>query len=503
MLHPMFLPLLLIPHVVIPASLLYLIYSMEHDTPPTSPTMCPAIKLPLHTTDEPSGPSKTSRRRHARPRRHAGVVKDLSQSVSPMRQFARENLTRLREERYRYINRREAQKIPSSPMRTLVQTVQFQRELKDRLRCPAISRSPMHQLARTESFKEHISDLCLVREVERELIETNPMRLMCYQERDNIQTLARRMSFKRELQSSRMHQFIRGYLARTNIMQHALYMSIKAASMNDSPLRRWTIENGTLIQASAKQMAEIRDLRSQTLGQIKESLNKNYGRLYRRYALREYRRQNNIPEVQLLPGCNSYATIVFPQDVQIVDRFLADCNLDGMSGVSLFTGCTIYIDKNHYRSYASALITAGNSIDDLTDTAQTFKNISHLTHKDTQVQILADSSKIQCPEGSGIERKLEFYFVKRDRNNFTLSDYKTCSGKITDFLRRFPDLTVSIGFVGRWLGDTMLVTLSGTSQAGGKIKYTNISTDLIQTVNLVKGVIFQKIVDRTCWLHLP
>jgi hypothetical protein len=262
--------------------------------------------------------------------------------------------------------------------------------------------------------------------------------------------------------------------------------------MASSPLREWTLLNSASIQCHANKMHEIRSLRSRTLKKIGDLLSEKSQDLTVR--------RNLIPEVQFQPTCASYVIIIFPQDLQIVDRFLADSNLGGLQSVERFTGYTIYTDKNHYRSYATSLLVSGRTINDLIDAAHTFKNISHLTHKNTQVQILSDSDKIQCNHRSLLVRKIELYFVKRDRRDFRPSDYKTCSVKTTGFLKRYPDLTFTIGFVGRWLGDTVLITIQGPFEL--PIKYNNLCADLIQVVNLIKGIIFQKIMDRTCWLHL-
>jgi len=161
-----------------------------------------------------------------------------------------------------------------------------------------------------------------------------------------------------------------------------------------------------------------------------------------------------------------------------------------------------------------------HTVKDLVCVAHTFENISHISDaSDTQVQLLSDSGKITCkselpgadPEaGAGAEpkskskcgsRMIELYFVKRDRKNFKQKDHDICHKKISKFMSQYPHLHYTIKYMEYWLSDTMLVTVTGP-QTDTNIKYHNLSEDLIRVVNLVKGVIFQKIMDRTCWLHL-
>jgi hypothetical protein len=374
---------------------------------------------------------------------------------------------------------------------------QFRQEKHDMM-----DSSPMRKLARTVVFQEHIEDEQMFREMDHAWMMKNPIRLLTIREKTNIESMARQMRFTRSVSPSKMHQFISRASNHASLMYLATCHTYKYVRMAASPLHRWTESNGLSIVAGAEEIQYIHLERSRVLSEIGESLAKNYCILYRKYMLREYRRQHRIPEVQFLDGCSNYAIIIFPADVQIVDRFLADSNLEGFRNFTLWTG------KNHFQSYATSLLAAtdeGVTINDLTDAAQTFKNISHLTHRETQVQILADSSKIVVPDlpGSTPRRHIEFYFVRRDRSRFRQSDFKSCTAKINEFIGSQPgsELTSAVGFVNRWLSDTMVIRLVGP--ATEDLKYDNLSTDLIQVINLTKGVIFQKIVDRTCWIHLP
>lgn len=554
--HPAIIPLLLIPHVAIPAGLIYLLYldhqetisQVRYDTPDLELGLDPSFQV-LDTDLNVIKQEKEF------------FISQTHHIPSPMSSYIKKNKYMLNDRVHLHIWNMELCRMRQTPMRDLASSAAFQTELhakvetlyalrdwqtfykncynhlvvrritqqhglvtsklakciRDNIWYSFIAEelrtyehdmfmdSPMHKLATNPEFYDWIYGEQLLRVIDRYFRETTPMHILAIKEQDNIVKMARQMSFSRVVRPSKMYNFISNPNNRMAIVYFGSRNMARMAEMTSSPLRVWSHNNKYQLSVRATEYCEIKTLRTQTLQNITGLLARNYGMLYRKHTLKEYRRKNGIPEIQFLPHCASYASIIFPIDMQLADRFLADSNLDG------FITQTIYTDRNHYQTYAVSLLTSVSanqpSIDDLTDAAQTFKNISHLTHEATQVQILSDSTKISfLPDPDSdptvqAKRYIEFYFVCRDRTDFRNSDFKTCNARITEFLKRFPALEYKVGFVGRWLSDTMVLQVTGPCNDGIG-KYINIVTDLIRVVNLVKGVIFQKVIDRTIWIQL-
>lgn len=555
--HPAIIPLLLIPHVAIPAGLIYLLYLDHQETTSQSRFDTPDLELGLG----PSFQVLDTDLNVIKQGKEFFITQTQTQQIatpSPMSTYIKKNKYALNDRAHMHIWNMELCRMRQTPMRDLASSAAFQTELRAKIETIYALRdwqtfykncynqlivrritqqhglvtsklakcvrdniwysfiagelrtyehnmfmeSPMHKLATKPEFYDWLYGEQLLRVIDRYFRETTPMHILAVKEQANIVKMARQMSLKIMVRPSKMYNFISNPNNRMAIVYFGSRNMARIAEMTSSPLHVWSYNNKYQLSARAAQYWEIKTLRTQTLQNITGLLARNYGTLYRKHTLKEYRRQNGIPEIQFLPHCASYANIVFPINMQLADRFLADSNLDG------FITQTIYTDRNHYQSYAVSLLVSANhqpSIDDLTDAAQTFKNISHLTHEATQVQILSDSTKISFPVPDPTvqaNRYIEFYFVCRDRTDFRNSDFKICNARITEFLKRFPALNYKVGFVGRWLSDTMVLQVTGPCNDAGIGKYINIVTDLIRVVNLVKGVIFQKVIDRTIWIQL-
>lgn len=552
MYHPMIIPLLITPHLSIPAGIMYLIYLDNKET--IACVRCAQEQSRLRRKEN----SKLAKFIRENPPNDRQMLKLKLKPVnlkvliddgssfnvnSPMTAFVKSNKFDLI---YKSMCCKTRKYIPVTPMSYLVKDPMFQMELKDAVyykdlgqqckqhyTCNVVSKianqhgmvtsklagfiresvwypiiaeilrnsrreeaqeSPMSNLARAVDFKDYIYDQAMFRDADYYFMENSPMHLLAVNEQQNINYMARRLKIK----SSPMHQFAKDKNNSLMIMYLSSGITFRKARMTSSPIHIWTRFNKHHLKYASWEMFEIGQQRKQVLHTIKQLLNKNYGRMYRKFMLREFRKSHGIPEVEFKPGCSNYAIIQFPRDVQIVNRFLADSNLDG------FTNHTIYYDRNHYQSFATSILVPYSgkpSINDITDAAQTFKNISSLTECETVVNVLSDSSKIIISETEpNAEHHTDIYFVKRDRKTFTSSELRNCSNKIYGFLKRYPNINCKIGCSERWLSDTMVVTL--TSSENKDINYSNLNTDLIQVVNLIKGIIFQKVADRISWLHL-
>lgn len=311
----------------------------------------------------------------------------------------------------------------------------------------------------------------------------------------NIKALAAKKRFNRMVKASPLYRWTRNNkleLATSNTERSARRVLEYA-----SPLRLFTCENHEPLQQAARDMYCLRYNQQVYRDWIGDDLRKNYGTLYRKHAMRAYRIENNIPEVTFDENCSNTAFIVFTPNKHLANQFLADSNLED------FRSTTVYWNKNNFQSYAYSHLGRGVCINDLTDAAQTFLNISHLTDENTQVQMHADTGKMNIPEGGTTHRHIWIYFVKRDLTEFKADQFKTCSTKVRDYFRRMKDadVDVRVGCVDKWLSGTLVVRIESLNDAD--IPFENISKDIINMVNLVKGVIYAKMSDRIGWIHLP
>jgi hypothetical protein len=594
-------PILIIPHVAIPAALMYVLYLEQQETisrvrrsqhrprrsrppPPASNDTAQAKcvkKLNIKTNScNNAGPSPSPSHSHSHiraarekyvelfgvdaiPPSHKQIRKLMSSESlydchSPMSVYITDKQGMLNMIRSNMSLKRSLCKPKKTPMRDLVQDPLFQNELIDAANTVCFNRfyklvlkdwmnskvlpkipvqrglilsqlrpilmstlwyaeiqksfaesalwhmnqSPMRSLAQTNKLREHIFDAAFFREVDQEKIDDNPMRKLALEEPVEIARLARTKSLNMTLNRSPMSRFVRsnGNITKQMISWLAGEYSRRLARLIGSPLRHFTVTNRDFILHKACEFQLIQQERKAITTKIVELLSRNYGTLYRKFLLKEFRKEHNIPDVTFGLHCTNTARIVFPWNMQLVNKFLADSNLDG------FTSKTLYQGKNQFQSYAYSLLGSGTSINDLTDAAQTFKNISHLTDKDTQVLMLADSTGIEIPDNMSAlcKRHIEIHFVKRDRSTFKQAQFDIVLSKVRDFKKRqcSKDLTITVNCLEKWLSDEIVVVVEGNCD-GNFETFETLNRELVHHVNLIKGVIFAKLIDLTAWLHLP
>lgn len=357
--------------------------------------------------------------------------------------------------------------------------------------------SPMHQLALNQQFKQHLVAYQQRKHDELRQRSRDHMWWVTLLEEHNIKRLADKKRFNREVNASPMHQFIQTRDSRFELCAIVAHRINRHVLEFSSPLRAFTCENKRAIILMAGDMHCTKHIKSVYRSWICDDLRKNYGALSRKYAMRAYRLENNIPEVTFDKDCANTAFIVFTPNKHLANQFLADSNLED------FDSTTIYWNKNNFQSYAYSHLGRGVCINDMTDAAQTFLNISHLTDENTKVQIHADTGKLCIPDGAQTQRYIWIYFVKRDLTEFSDSLFKTCSNRVRDYFRRMKDadVDVRVGCMDKWLSDKLVVRIESVNDPN--VQFDNISRDIINTLNLVKGVIYAKRSDRVGWIHLP
>lgn len=355
--------------------------------------------------------------------------------------------------------------------------------------------SPMRGLAQSTDFQDWLTAHQQRKQDALRLRTRDHMWWITVIEAENIKKLAAQKRFNREVKISPLHRWTQNnqLAVTTEVLERSARRVMEAAS----PLRLFTCENMGALICTAYRMHCDKYKQQVYRAWVCDDLRRNYGRLYRKHAMRAYRIENNIPEVTFDENCSNTAYIVFTPNKHLANQFLADSNLED------FRSTTIYWNKNNIQSYAYSHLGRGVCINDLTDAAQTFLNISHLTDENTQVQMHADTGKITIPEGGRTYRHILIYFVKRDRTEFKADQFKTCAGKVRDYFRRMKDadVDVRVGCVDKWLSDTLVVRIESVNE--DNIQFNHISKDIITTVNLVKGVIYAKMSDRIGWIHLP
>lgn len=533
--HPILIPIMVIPHVVIPTVMFYILHlerkesissvrraqasrrvqSSPSSTPVISNTISP---LSLYICDHKQilqdiyyrmsyqrhlcQPKKTKMRELASTRK---FQKELNVSVTRINENRRAS-DLWKEYYYTHVLPKLAMQrgIVMSKLRPFLMCSTWysiiSNELRE-IRYDAMQLSPMYKLGQSKQFQSELDNIQQIRLYERYLERTNKLRIVSSIEKDNIVRLARVKQFNRTLNKSPMHRFIISNNYHAKLFLRSLGAIQRHLTMVSSPLKVWCSANKYVIKQHVLTFDEIRMNRAKVLKNIANILAINYGSIYRKYVLKAFRAKNAIADVTLNNNCNNHAVIVFPLDIQAVDQFLSDSNLDG------FVTKTIFSSTNHFQSQATSFLALQQgkdpTIDELTDAAQTFKNISCLSDYDTHIRILSESGKINIPtdQVEKCQRIIEIHFVKRDRKDFKVGQYQSCVSRVNEMTKRYPYISITVGFLGRWLSDTIIVTMTGPITTTEK--YTNISTDMIQMINLVKGVIFAKMIDNTCWLSLP
>lgn len=358
--------------------------------------------------------------------------------------------------------------------------------------------SPLHNLSSTDDFKDALFDNLIMRQWSIFYFDNHPMHKLAMAEAENISLLASRRTIKSLLKESVMHNFITNTNNRIEFRDFIDFKRKSYETLKKSPLRIWTKYNKQIVNENAHRLFYIKAKRCKTLLDIEESLFREYPIIQKSMNLQTFKREYNIGNVAFSNDCCNYVTIEFPPNTQLVDQFLSESNLDG------FVGKTTYYNKNEFISHANCLLDnhEPTNVDALINAAQTFKNISHLTNQDTKVSVLADSGKVEVPidDENSCKRLIELHFVKRDHTDFTVSQYRSCMNKAKEFVKNHESISFEIGFMNRWLSDTLIITLSHTDFI--KVKSNNLASDIIQSINLIKGIIFAKVIDRVQWLQL-
>jgi len=281
--------------------------------------------------------------------------------------------------------------------------------------------------------------------------------------------------------------------------------------MYSSPLHKWTIVNSDLVALRANILEDIQRLRREGLTAIQDGLARQYGRLYRPVALKNYRETHGATPMEFMDGCSNMVSIVFPPNVHLADQFLAESNLDGFQNRVFYTG------PDQFESCTSTILDCPrevkSSLDDLTEAAQTYYNLSKLISSNTNtnagaasVEILADSTRLESKSSVGWERRIEIHFVKRDRTSFTKDQYGSVMKKVGIFQKKYSGVTFKVGFLSRWLGEILVIQVQTTQSMQQEQEQEQHSAhrtaDLIQSINLIKGIIFARRTDYVCWMRI-
>lgn len=352
--------------------------------------------------------------------------------------------------------------------------------------------SPMRKYVKTYDIADKLVSCAFARAIDEYEMEISPMRRCAVEEQETIQ----HGLFHLRMNASTMKRAVESIYAQYYIQLCAARLTHRRAQMTSSPLRVFTRHNKDIIIHAVNQRKSRGYQRDCTLRALVEDFHKNYGRITRRMQVGTYKKEHNIPEVALEDGSIHTAMIVFPSNMQLVDKFLAESNLEG------FTDRVYYQGKHHFRSYATALF-VNKTVDEIIDTARTYKHISHLTQTDTMVWILSTNNKMTIPEDQQdlCTRRSEICFVRRDRCKFTESQYRQAHNKVRDYLKRLKNdkIQFAVSFIGSWLSNELVITLEAPMDVDVKPLYR----ELIHQVNLIKGFIFAKLIDNVRWVSLP
>ena len=95
-------------------------------------------------------------------------------------------------------------------------------------------------------------------------------------------------------------------------------------------------------------------------------------------------------------------------------------------------------------------------------------------------------------------------FTRRDQSRFTLALYKKCIAKAQEYVNRYNnthtgELKLGVGFSKKWLSTELVVTIE--CPYPDNVMRTVLS-DMVQHINLIKGVLFAQSTDQVRWIRL-
>jgi hypothetical protein len=257
---------------------------------------------------------------------------------------------------------------------------------------------------------------------------------------------------------------------------------------SSSLLRRYSIANASAIAAKCDEHEKRKEMRLRIVTDLKES---NYTKVYTKMLLHRFQLEHGIPEVNITGQYNT-AYVMLPRMKN--NQFVVDTNLE------CFEPVDDYYSEDDLQSYCvNHNICSGSSLD-LINLARTFKDLSR---DPSSVWILTDSNKIALGyETYDSSYYIRMSFVRRDREVFNLSQYKVCRTIIQEYLREKPGFEVRLAFEGKWLTDELIVIIEAPLKLKTRLEIRNIVEDIAQRINLIKGLIFAKIVDQIKWIEL-
>ena len=359
-----------------------------------------------------------------------------------------------------------------------------------------MANSPMRKLSADPHVQEVLCDSSFIRDYIYGLQERSPMKQYIAEHGNFLRSCARRFLLIHTMARSSMVRC--AWTHSGDFWYQANLRELRNENQETSVMR--AIKEDDIKQAVTDRAWRLAN-QNAVRKRLHEDLARNYNTLYRKVLIRNYRKENNIPNPTLVPGYTT-AAILFPRNQMKNNQFLADSSLED------FEPKEEYYTPVEFRSYCVTNLQDPANVGDLVDVAKTFKQISHLTDEDTEVHILTDSTKIQFTENDEDMATCQATaaFMRRDQSKFTSSLFNKCQSKIRDYVKRYnnnaePDaqLEARISFNKKWLDKELVVTLTCPYKDNNM---RNVLSDVVQHVNMVKGVIFAKSTDQVRWITI-
>lgn len=342
------------------------------------------------------------------------------------------------------------------------------------LYCTANS-SPLRAFVTDTHIQNYLENEYTLRQYDWEFRNNSPMR-------EFVQNNGTQLTRRAALFQSPMHQYAK---SNGHIIEVLAYLR-EQSRVRRSPL--YPIMDLAYCIQFHREAGVRRALRATIVSELKETL---FGPVYQKLLSGRLRKDTGVSDVIAQPGYTS-VYIVFPAGRFVSNRFLLETGLEHVEAYEDYFGP----GPDQFQSYCVASVRGEEkdgdgdalSLTDYVTLAGTYKQLSHLVDDDARVLLTTDLSKIQVQVNRGAMHYTRIYFVRRDREDFTLSDYNSVKAIHPG----------TVGFVNKWLGEELVIILE--SPYTDAAAHRNAVSDLIQRVNLIKGIIFARVVDQVKWL---
>ncbi len=356
----------------------------------------------------------------------------------------------------------------------------------------AMALSVMRQYITSYDICDKLESMYWLREYDMYLMARSPMRLYVCNNKEEINSLSRRYALHFEIGLSPLHKCIKQAKPLLDVLYQ--YSLNRRNNMQQSLLRKYILCNTAELIRRLDERLHRAEIRQNIVNQLHAM---QYTFVYNKMLLRRYRDEHQIPAVHI-DGTYNTVYILFPYNTMKNNQFIADTHLQ------CFEPKEDYYSATDAQSYCTTHISDEAQMNDLVELSQTFKNLSSLTDAEANVWLLTDRNKLTI-QGDALSAThyIRISFVRRDREAFDISQYKSCCAVVNDYLaeKTIPGMSIDLVFENKWLTDEIVIVVEAPVVKDQHL-VKNAVEDVVQRINMIRGLIFAKIVDQIRWISL-